>query len=114
MGVLFRQQSHEINCTRRPFSLAVLIEGTEFDIDKVDFEFLLRLDANEKRTALARGNNFIRVMNTLEQHGVRALEFPHNKLCKLRKVDIALLLVEDVFREFGNTFGIRLRLKDVP
>jgi hypothetical protein len=93
--------------------LAVLVESTKFDVDKVDFEFLLRLDANEKRTALARRDNLIGIMNALEEHGVRTLEFPDDKLCELRKVNVSLLLVEDVFRELGNTFGIRLRFKGV-
>jgi hypothetical protein len=93
--------------------LAVLVESTEFDIDKVDFEFLLSLDANEKRTALARRDDFIGIMNALEENGVRALEFPHDKLCELRKVNVSLLLVEDVFRELGNTFGICLRFESV-
>jgi hypothetical protein len=93
--------------------LPVLVKSTEFDIDKVDFEFLLSLDANEKRTALARRHDFIGIMNALEEHSVRTLEFPHDKLCELRKVNVALLLVEDVFRELGNTFGICLRFKGI-
>jgi hypothetical protein len=93
--------------------LPVLVKSTEFDIDEVDFEFLLSLDANEKRTALARRNDFIGIMNALEEHSVCALEFPHDKLCELRKVNVSLLLVEDVFRELGNTFRICLRFKGI-
>jgi hypothetical protein len=52
-------------------------------------------------------------MNALEEHSVRALEFPHDKLCELRKVNVSLLLVEDVFRELGNTLCIGLRFKSV-
>ena len=101
------------NCTRRSFRLPVLVKSTEFDIDKVDFEFLLGLDTNEERTALARGDDFIGIMNTLEEQGVSTLEFPHDKLCELRKVNVSLLLVENVFRELGNAFRIRLRFENV-
>jgi hypothetical protein len=85
----------------------------EFDINEVDFKFLFRLDANEKGTSFACRDYFVWVVHTLEQQGVRALKFPHNKLSKLREVDIALLLVEDVLCEFRNTFGVGLSFKNV-
>ena len=95
------------------FCLSVGVKSTKLDIDEVDFEFLLRLDADEERTALTRRNDFIWIVNALEEQSVRALEFPDDKFGELRKVNVAFLLVKDIFCELGNAFRVRLSFKDV-
>ena len=53
-------------------------------------------------------------MDTLEEQSISALEFPNDKFGELREINVALLLIEDVLGELGNTLRVCLCLKDVP
>src|SRR5947207_10293361 len=52
-------------------------------------------------------------MNTLEEQSVSPFKFSNDKFGELREINVALLLIENVFGEFRNTFGIRLSFKNI-
>ena len=52
-------------------------------------------------------------MDTLEEQSIGSLKFPNHKFGELRKVDVALLLIKDVFGELSNTFRVCLCFEDV-
>lgn len=90
-----------------------VLQCAEFNVDEIDFEFLFGFDADEERTSLSCCDDFIGVVDTLEEQCVCSLEFTNDKFGELRKVDVALLLIKDVLGEFSDTFGICFRFEHV-
>jgi hypothetical protein len=86
--------------------------ASEFHIDKVDLELLLRLDADQKRRTAASGDDLVRVVLRLEDKGEGALELLEDGLDKLGERDALVWLgIIDIFREDGDGLGVRLALK---
>ena len=52
-------------------------------------------------------------MDALEEQSIRSLKFPNNKFGELRKVNVALLLIKEVFGELGNAFRVCFCLEDI-
>ena len=59
--------------------LGVAFQGTEFNVNAIDFKFLFRLDPYEERASLSGSDNFIRIMNTFKEQSIGSFEFPDDK-----------------------------------
>ena len=86
-----------------------------FNIHKVDLQFLFRLDSDKERRTTPRGNDLIGEINTLEYKGKRALELLQDDFDEGSEVKPSPSLgIPDVLEEHSDNFRISLTFKFVP
>jgi hypothetical protein len=86
----------------------------KFDIYEIDLEFLVRLDTDQERGTTTGSDDFIRVMDGLENECKGALQFLQHGLDQVREGDsLALLRVVDVLGKYGGCLCIGIGLKFV-
>ena len=94
--------------------LLIILLAREFNVDKVDLEFLVGLDTDQKRRTTAGGDGFVGVVLRLEDKGKGTLELLENGLDEFSESDALVWLgIVDVFRKNGNGLGVGFALKFV-
>jgi len=86
--------------------------ASEFNVNKVDLELLIRLHADQERRTAASGYDFIGIVLRLENKGEGTFELLENGFDKLGERDaLVWLRVIDIFCEDGNGLRVGLALK---
>ena len=86
--------------------------ASEFNVNEVNFEFLIRLDTDQERRTAAGSDHFIRVVLRLEDKGKGTLELLEDGLDELSESDALVRLgIVDIFRENGDGLGVGFALK---
>ena len=101
-----------INKLTRIGNLLIGLLASEFNVNKIDFELLIGLHADQERRTAAGGYDFIGVVLRLEDKGKGTLELLENGFNKLGERDTLVgLRVVDIFRKDGDGLRVRLALK---
>ena len=86
--------------------------ASEFNVNEVDLELLVRLDADQERRTATSGYDFIGIVLRLEDKGEGSLELLENGFDKFGERDaLVRLRVIDIFGKDGNGLRVRLALK---
>ena len=96
-------------------NLLICLLASEFNVNKIDFQLLVGLHADQERRTAAGGYDFIGIVLRLEDKGEGTLELLENGFDKLGERDTLVgLRVVDIFRKDGNGFRVGLAFKLVP
>lgn len=88
--------------------------ASEFNVNKINFELLIGLHADQERRTAAGNYDLIGIVLRLEDKGEGTLELFENGFDKLSERDtLVRLRVVDIFRKDGNGLRIGLALKFV-
>jgi hypothetical protein len=86
--------------------------ASEFDINKVDLEFLFRLNADQERRPTTSGDHLVRVMFRLEDESKGTLKLLENCLDKFSERDAFVRLrVVDIFCQDGDGLRVSFALE---
>jgi len=81
-----------------------------FDIDKIHLHLLCRLDTHNEGRTLSSGDDFLRVVDRLQEEAEGALKLLDDRLGESGKVQVWVRVVEEL-GEFGNALGVRVGLE---
>ena len=92
--------------------LLISLLACKLNIDKINLEFLICLDANQERGTAAGGNDLVGIVLRLEDESEGTLELFENGFNKLGERDaLVWLRIVNIFCEDGDGLRVGLALK---